>query len=215
VPIVSITKTALTPLVTEGGTAIFEVVARNSGAVDADGSVVTDAVPAGLTGFDSWICEAEGGAVCPTDSSSGALNETIEMFPAGSLLRWTISATVASGAPEAIENTASIDPPDDGICSDGSTGPCDAVALIETQEAPQAATSTPSTMTPDRSDDATATPTRTATPTPTATTTPPPTGTPAAGEQVAGITPPSTGDGGLRPDSGAGYYLNATLEDAD
>jgi hypothetical protein len=106
-------------------------------------------------------------------------------------------ATVASDAPDTIENTAGIDPPDDGLCIDGGAGPCEAEALIETEEAPLPATPAP-TMTPDPFDDApAATRTATPTPTPTVTSTPSPTATVDGEGEVAGITPPRTGDGGL------------------
>jgi uncharacterized repeat protein (TIGR01451 family) len=199
VPIVSIAKSTLTPVLMPTGTAIFEVVVRNAGVVDADGSTVTDPVPAGLTGFDAWTCEAEGSAVCPNDSGSGALNETIATFPAGSLLRWTITATVVSSPPGTILNTASILPPEESLCIDASEPPCTAAAQIGVQfpPSPPGPTATPSpTPAPDPFDDATQTPTRTATPTPTATTTSP-TPTPDPSGAVAGITPPQTGDGGL------------------
>jgi uncharacterized repeat protein (TIGR01451 family) len=93
----------------------------NSGAVDAPNTVVADPIPAGITAY-AWTCAANGGAVCPSASGSGAINETIATFPAGSSVVYTIVATVSANPPAVVTNTATTTPPN-GLCLPGNTPP--------------------------------------------------------------------------------------------
>ena len=56
---------------------------------------ISDPIPSGITAV-SWTCAAANGAACPNASGSGALNETLATFPAGSSVTYT--ATVAPAA---------------------------------------------------------------------------------------------------------------------
>src|SRR5256885_5664722 len=62
----AITKTDGVASVTAGGSAIYSIVATNSGPSAATGATVTDTAPAGLT-FGSWSCVASGGSSRPAN----------------------------------------------------------------------------------------------------------------------------------------------------
>jgi len=100
---------------TAGNTITYTVTVSNAGPSAADGAVFgDDPESGGLEGPITWTCgNAVGGAVCPSDSGSGALdatNATIASFPAGSSLTYTIKGT----APESgtVTNTARVKVPD-------------------------------------------------------------------------------------------------------
>jgi uncharacterized repeat protein (TIGR01451 family) len=128
-PIVSILKTAsTTAALAPGGTITYTVIVANAGVAAAPKTVVSDPLPTGIAGA-TWTCVAAGGAVCPTASGSGALNETLDTFPAGSNVTYTIAATVAaSGLPAAVTNQASATPPG-GLCANGSAPPCNSAPI--------------------------------------------------------------------------------------
>jgi uncharacterized repeat protein (TIGR01451 family) len=132
-PIVSITKTSDVSEVSPGGVVTYVVTASNVGAVVADGSVVTDAIPAGIESF-TWKCDATGGAVCPQASGTGAINQTIATFPVDSAVRYTITATVTRTTPPAeIDNVAILTPPPLSVCDPGNTpAPCTDNVVVET-----------------------------------------------------------------------------------
>ena len=125
-PRVSVTKTA--PQTAVAGSAIsYTVTATNTGSVAADGTLVTDTLPASLTNA-TWTCTPSGGAACPNPSGNGSLAETIATFPAGGSVVYTINATIpANAAAGALANTASLTPPAGGVC-DGPNGSCAATA---------------------------------------------------------------------------------------
>ena len=111
-PQVTISKTASNSgAVTRGSTINYTVSASNTGAVSANGAVVSDPLPTGIS-FASWVCTASGGAVCPASSGTLSLNHTIATFPAGGKVTYAITARVADDAPEAITNAATIQLPD-------------------------------------------------------------------------------------------------------
>ena len=91
VPQVGITKSADTMTVIPGGTIHYTIVVSNTGVMEANNTPVTDPVPSGIAS-QSWTCTASGGAVCPTPSGSGAIND-IATFPAGSFLTYAVTAT--------------------------------------------------------------------------------------------------------------------------
>jgi uncharacterized repeat protein (TIGR01451 family) len=128
VPIVDIVKTTSTTLaLTPGGQVIYTVTATNTGTVPAPDTIVSDPMPTGIAGM-SWACAPSGGAVCPSASGSGALNETLATFPAGGAVKYTITATAAaSNLPAVVVNTATAAPPAGSVCDDGSKPPCDSV----------------------------------------------------------------------------------------
>lgn len=95
--------------VAANGQVTYQLLVVNAGYSDASGAVLTDAVPVGLTGM-SWTCaSAVGGAECPTPSGTGAINQIIATFPAGSSLTYTVTGTAGSNG--TIRNVAEIAPP--------------------------------------------------------------------------------------------------------
>jgi uncharacterized repeat protein (TIGR01451 family) len=128
-PIVSILKTAsTTAALAPSGTITYTVIVANAGMAAAPNTVVSDPLPTGIASTN-WTCVAAGGAVCPNASGSGALNETLATFPAGSNVTYTIAATVAaSGLPATVTNQASTTPPG-GLCVNGSAPPCNSAPI--------------------------------------------------------------------------------------
>lgn len=97
---IAVTKSVLDNNPAEGGTITFTVTAKNLGPSDAEGVVVTDLLPTGLT-FASY--SATQGSY---DFASGEW--TVGTLPNQSLVTLTIDATVNTGtAGSAITNTAS------------------------------------------------------------------------------------------------------------
>jgi uncharacterized repeat protein (TIGR01451 family) len=129
VPVIDVAKTTSATQAVPGATLTYEIHVRNTGSVAADGATVADPLAAGLSGA-SWTCTSSGGALCPNDSGSGALAETIAVFPAGGELVYTVTATVDASPPASIANTATVTPPGGGLCSDGSAPPCDGTVIL-------------------------------------------------------------------------------------
>ena len=76
---------------------------------DVIGVNLADAVPAGAT-FSSWTCAAQGGAVCPAASGSGAIAGTTS-FPAGATLTYivpAVSSSATASCNSTILNTSTI-----------------------------------------------------------------------------------------------------------
>jgi uncharacterized repeat protein (TIGR01451 family)/fimbrial isopeptide formation D2 family protein len=129
VPVIAIAKTANATQAMPGASVIYTVHVKNVGAIAADGTTISDPIPAGLSGA-SWTCTASGGALCPNASGTGAISETAATFPAGGELVYTVTATVDANPPAAIANTATAVPPSGGICADGSAPPCDSTVIL-------------------------------------------------------------------------------------
>jgi len=104
-----------------GGTIHYTVTVSNASSVAADGTIVSDPLPAGITS-QTWTCAASGGATC-TASGTGAVSDTIATFPVGSLAVYTVTATVSATPPASITNTASTTPPTGGLCTPNNTNP--------------------------------------------------------------------------------------------
>ena len=105
-------------LVSPSGDLTYTVTISNAGASAANGALFTDNVPVGVTGF-AWTCNLEtGGAICPNTSGTGAVSETIKVFPAGSSLTYTLTGQApASGT---VANTATLAAPDGVVDPDPS-----------------------------------------------------------------------------------------------
>lgn len=110
-PQVAINKTSSTQgYVVPGSDVRYTVTVTNTGVVAADGSIVSDPLPAGIRS-GSWTCTATGGASCPAGSGSLPLNQTIATFPASSVVTYAITARVADDARGAVTNSASVSLP--------------------------------------------------------------------------------------------------------
>ncbi|RUP27629.1 MAG: IPTL-CTERM sorting domain-containing protein [Curvibacter sp.] len=102
-----------------GAVVNYTFTATNSSAASAAGTVIADALPAGIASW-SWSCAATGGAVCPAASGSAALNQTVATWPAGAAITYSIRAVVADPVSvSSITNTVTASPPggSNGLCS--------------------------------------------------------------------------------------------------
>lgn len=94
-----------------GDTLNYVVVASNAGPASANNSVIANPQPAGVT-YQSVVCTASGGAVCPAGLTLAAWQAgvAIPTFPNGGSLTFTVVAVVtATGG--SIANTATITAP--------------------------------------------------------------------------------------------------------
>ena len=124
VPQVSVSKTAGSATVLQGGRISYTIVVSNAGAVSANGTAVQDTLPAGLTAA-SWTCTASGGATCPSASGSGDIAQTIATLPPGGSVTYTVNASVTAAPGTTLTNTASVTPPGGGVCVPGNVAaPC-------------------------------------------------------------------------------------------
>jgi uncharacterized repeat protein (TIGR01451 family) len=85
----------------------FTIVVRNLGPDPANGAVVSDTIPANVTGV-TWICSASGGAVC-TASGIGNIQDSVTLFPSGGVVTYTVWG--ALHAWKYVQNTATVSPP--------------------------------------------------------------------------------------------------------
>ena len=90
----SITKTDGLTTVTAGQAITYTIVASNSGPADALNAVVSDTMPANLTGV-TWTSVASGGASANQLSGSGNILDTVNL-PSGSSITYTVSGTAAA-----------------------------------------------------------------------------------------------------------------------
>ena len=105
----AITKTDGVTSVAAGGSLTYTITASNAGPDNATGAIVTDTLPASLTGA-TWTCVGAGGGTC-TAAGSGNINDTVNL-PAGASVAYTLSGTVAPDAtPGDATSTAALTPP--------------------------------------------------------------------------------------------------------
>ncbi|MBO9664849.1 hypothetical protein, partial [Dokdonella sp.] len=104
---VSVTKSG-PATVTAAGTLTYTIVVRNAGPSDANGTAVSDPLPAGLTNANVTCSNETGGAVCGAFDTS--VVGTIATLPAGGSATLTITATAPNEA-TSLTNTASVAPP--------------------------------------------------------------------------------------------------------
>ncbi|MDT3708199.1 MAG: hypothetical protein ROZ09_15380 [Thiobacillus sp.] len=101
----SITKTDGVTDVVAGGPVSYTIVAGNAGPDPAIGAMVTDTLPATLSGV-AWTCAAAGGATCAA-SGSGNLATAVDL-PMGGTAAFTINATLGAAATGSLVNTATV-----------------------------------------------------------------------------------------------------------
>ena len=104
----AITKTDGVTSVAAGGSLTYTITASNAGPDNATGAIVTDTLPASLTGA-TWTCVGAGGGTC-TAAGSGNINDTVNL-PAGASVTYTVVATVSAPATGTISNTATVTAP--------------------------------------------------------------------------------------------------------
>lgn len=128
VPQLQISKTANTDTLQRGGTVIYTIAVTNPGSVAVANATVNDPLPTGLTTF-AWTCVGGGGATCPNAAGSGAIAETVSTIPAGGMLAYTVTATIAAAPPSTITNTATVAAAAQVTCApSGTPAPCAASA---------------------------------------------------------------------------------------
>ncbi len=110
-----ITKTDGLANIDAGSPITYTIVVSNAGPDASNGSIVTDTVPATITGVN-WTCGSPtGGATCGAASGSGNSISTTANLPSGSTLRYTVTGTVSAGASGTLTNTAQIVTPASGV----------------------------------------------------------------------------------------------------
>lgn len=134
-PQLAVSKTAAAATVAPGGHVSYTITVANVGTVAAEGVVVDDPLPPGITGF-GWTCTAAG-ASCAHASGSGALHEVIPLLPVDGRLVFTVIAQVASGASGKLLNTVSVAPSTNTVCMPANVpGPCSASAPVTIEVLP-------------------------------------------------------------------------------
>lgn len=103
----TITKTDGVTTVGPGGTLTYTIVAGNTGPQASNGATVADTFPAECASV-TWTCASAGGATC-TASSSGAINDTVNL-PAAATATYTAICTVGGAVINGtvISNTATV-----------------------------------------------------------------------------------------------------------
>jgi uncharacterized repeat protein (TIGR01451 family) len=105
----TVTKTDGVTTEIPGTTATYTVTVSNAGPGPANGALVEDTPPAGLSGV-SFSSVAAGGATGNDTSGSGTINDTVNLPPGGSIT-YTLTGTIVSTASGTLANTATITVP--------------------------------------------------------------------------------------------------------
>jgi uncharacterized repeat protein (TIGR01451 family) len=110
-----ITKTDGLANINPGSAITYTIVVSNAGPDASNGSIVTDTVPASITGV-TWTCgSATGGATCGAASGSGNAINTTANLPAGSSVTYSVSGTLSVTATGTLSNTAIVITPASGV----------------------------------------------------------------------------------------------------
>jgi uncharacterized repeat protein (TIGR01451 family) len=135
-PDVSVLKTALTPTVSAGSTATYELKVTAGGPGPSTSVTLTDTLPPGLT----WSVGGPDAASCAI--GSGVLTCGFGAMAPGTTRRVTVSATTTAASCPAIQNTATVTAEGDRDPSNNSSGPvpisvsCPDVSLRKTTSTP-------------------------------------------------------------------------------
>ena len=110
-----ITKTDGLANINSGSPVTYTIVVSNAGPDASVGSIVTDTVPASITGVN-WTCgAATGGATCGAASGSGNSINTTADLPSGSSVTYTVTGTLSPAATGTLSNTATVLTPASGV----------------------------------------------------------------------------------------------------
>jgi uncharacterized repeat protein (TIGR01451 family) len=112
-----ISKTDGQSTVLPGAPLTYTIVVANSGPADAVDVLVTDSLPASLTGA-TWTCAASAGSNCPA-AGTGSINASVTVADGGSVT-FTVHATVADNASGKIVNTVNLTVPDNLVNSNAA-----------------------------------------------------------------------------------------------
>ena len=126
---VAVAKSAEQRAAIPGGRMTYAITVSNPGRVDVHQVVVTDSPDSTIFSDIRWVCSAQNGAICPAESGTGDLNQTLPTLPAGGVLNYSLSAQVSVSPPAQVSNTLSVNPAD-AICDSGQTRPCEQTAVV-------------------------------------------------------------------------------------
>ena len=111
----AITKTDGLANINSGSAITYTIVVSNAGPDTSNGSIVTDTVPASITGV-TWTCGGGTvGATCGAPSGSGNSINTTANLPSGSSVTYTVSGTLSPTATGTLSNTARVITPASGV----------------------------------------------------------------------------------------------------
>lgn len=98
----AITATSPNSAADWGTPVTYTVVARNNGPVAVTGALITNMVPAQLTGV-TWTCTGQNNGVCGMANGTGALNTTANL-PVGASVTYTVTGTIVAGTGTGLVN---------------------------------------------------------------------------------------------------------------
>jgi uncharacterized repeat protein (TIGR01451 family) len=104
----AISKTDGRNTVQQGAVNSYTIVVTNPSAATVANALVTDTLPANLTGA-TWTCTGTGGSTCPA-SGSGNINTTVTIT-ANRRVTFVVTGTVSLTATGTLTNTATVAPP--------------------------------------------------------------------------------------------------------
>lgn len=105
----AISKDDFQTLYTPGQSVTYFITASNNGPAAVENAVVSDPLPAGITGA-SWTCSGNNGGTCGAPSGTGALNDTPNIPVFGSVT-YNFTLNVPRDFPGELVNTATVTPP--------------------------------------------------------------------------------------------------------
>ncbi|GGS01876.1 DUF6923 family protein [Deinococcus sedimenti] len=105
-----ITKTDNSATAYAGGPIAYTITVTNAGQNTVPGAVLTDVVPATITGV-TWTCAASSGSSCAAASGSGNNITTTSTLTAGGTATYTVQGTVSASASGTLSNTATVTAP--------------------------------------------------------------------------------------------------------
>lgn len=92
---IAVTKTDGNLQFVPGESVTYQIVVTNNGPDSADGLLVSDNLPQGLSAV-TWTCVAASGAVCANTSGSGDLAESIPTLPNGGSVTFNVMGTFSA-----------------------------------------------------------------------------------------------------------------------
>ena len=105
----AITKTDGVTTAVPGTTTTYTIAVSNGGPSAVTGAVVTDTLPAAITGA-TWTCVASAGSACGAASGTGSIATTVNLLVGGTAT-FTVVASIAPSATGSLVNTASVAAP--------------------------------------------------------------------------------------------------------
>ena len=98
-------KTDGTPTIVPGTSTTYTIGVSNTGPSTAVGTVITDVVPAALSGV-TWVCSASPGSSCSAPNGSGNVSITANVAPSGSVIIRVTASLDPTAQPGSIVNVA-------------------------------------------------------------------------------------------------------------